>query len=406
MANILDVSALNRYVQSLLQEDIHLQDIAIRGEIGNYNKHHKTGHCYFTLSDAKAGIRAVMFRTEATRLSFRPQNGMTVVARGRISLYERDGTYQIYVDALFQEGIGTQKISLDALKEKLKREGLFEPMHKKPLPYNAWTVGVITSKSGAALQDILQVAQRRNPCARVVLAPVSVQGDAAAIQVTSALKKMDACRVDVIIIARGGGSSEDLAVFHDEELARTVFDAKTPIISAIGHEVDFTILDFVADMRAPTPSAAAELAFANLTELLKKEEAKCKNQGIYIHNQLHLCYNKTRNISQALALQAPGKKIQSREIQLQHLRFEMQQHVHEVVSKFELMFRESAQLAAGLSPYAILSRGYTVAKKDGNVVDSVLNLQSGDIMEIVFHDGIVHAKAIKITSQSEVLHHE
>ncbi len=405
MANILDVSALNRYVQSLLQSDVHLQNVAVQGEIASFNRHHKTGHCYFTLSDAKASIKAVMFRTQAELLTFRPTPGMRVVVRGRISLYERDGSYQIYVDALFQEGVGVQKLALDALKEKLHKEGLFEDVHKKPLPDNAWTVGVISSKSGAALQDILQVANRRNPCAKIILAAVSVQGNGAAAEVTAALKKLDACKTDLIIIARGGGSAEDLAVFNDEVLARTVFRAKTPVLSAIGHEIDFTLLDFVADVRAPTPSAAAELAFTNLQKHLQKEKENCINQGIYIHNHLQLCYNEIKNMHQGLALYAPSRRLQTQMSQLQSMRFAMQTQMHHSLEKMESSFREMAQLAAGLNPYSVLSRGYTVLKKEGKPIDSVRKLQCKDLVEVQFSDGSISAQVTKISPQQEINSH-
>ncbi len=406
MATILEVSALNRYVQSILQDDSNLQDVAIRGEIGNFTRHHKTGHCYFTLSDAKAGIKAVMFRTQAERLSFRPTSGMRVIARGKVSLYERDGSYQIYIDTLFQEGIGEQKIALEALQKKLQQEGLFDKACKKSLPHNAWHIGVITSKSGAALQDILQVAQRRNPCARVILAAVSVQGSEAAAQVTTALKKMDEAGLDTIIIARGGGSAEDLSAFQDEALARAVFAAKTPVLSAIGHEIDFTILDFVADMRAPTPSAAAELAFANLRNLLQIEKEKCINYGIYIHNRLHLCYNELNGSHQKLALCAPSKQLQLRREKLERIALEIKQNTHNILNKNLHKLQKYSSFAEGLNPYAVLSRGYTVVKKDGKPIGSVLKLQSDDKIEIHFEDGQVRAQVQEITPRQEANVHE
>ncbi len=406
MATILDVSALNRYVQSIFQDDVNLQDIAIRGEISNFNRHHKTGHCYFTLSDKKASIKAVLFRTQADRLSFYPKNGMNVVARGRVSLYEKEGAYQIYVDALFEDGTGAQKMTLDALKEKLRQEGLFEEAHKKQIPYFAWNVGVITSKSGAALQDILNVAQRRNPCAKIVLFPVSVQGNGAASKITQALYKMDAIGLDVIIIARGGGSSEDLSAFQDEALVRAVFQSNTPIISAIGHEVDFTLLDFVADKRAPTPSVAAELAFVNIFSFLQKQEDECKNQGKNIHNYLNLCYNKMRIYRQELALQAPSKQLERQQAKLNHISLEVQQKTHNLLVKYELSFRECTQLAAGLSPYAVLARGYTIVRKEEKTIDSVLKLKDSDTIDIAFQDGSVQATVQKISHQQEILSYE
>lgn len=261
MADVITVSQLNRYVKSMLDREDALFDLALQGEIYNFVRNSRSGHCYFSLRDAECSVKAVMFRSEASRLAFRPEEGMRVVVRCRVTLYERDGAFQVYVNAMFPDGIGAAQLALEQLKRKLEQEGLFDLDRKKPLPAYPRCIGLVTSKTGAALQDIRNVVSRRWPAAKLLLCPVSVQGFEAAQQVAQAIQTLDQSgRVDVIIVARGGGSREDLWVFNAECIARAAFQCHTPLISAIGHEIDVTILDFVADCRAPTPSAAAELA--------------------------------------------------------------------------------------------------------------------------------------------------
>ena len=251
MAEVISVSALNRYVKMRLDADDVLFDLALRGEIANFVQNARSGHCYFTLRDDACSVKAVMFRSDAARLAFRPQEGMRVVVRCRATLYERDGAFQLYVNAMFPDGMGAAQLALEQLKEKLAKEGLFDPEHKKPLPAFPQCIGVVTSKTGAALQDIRNVIGRRWPAAKLLLCPVTVQGFEAAQQVADAIRRLDQRRdVDEIIVARGGGSREDLWVFNAEVIARAAFRCKKPLISAIGHEIDYTILDFVADQRA------------------------------------------------------------------------------------------------------------------------------------------------------------
>ena len=261
MANVISVTALNRYVKSILESDAVLTDIALRGEVSNFTNHYKTGHFYFTLKDEKCAVKAVMFRSYAQQLSFVPENGMRVIVRCRVSLFERDGAFQVYVEDLFPDGLGAMQMAFEQLKARLEREGLFAPEHKKPLPRHPRRIGLVTSRTGAAIQDILNVTRRRCPGMEFVLCPVNVQGAEAAPGIVRAIQVLGARDdIDVIIVARGGGSREDLWVFNDEAIARAAYACRVPLVSAIGHEIDFCILDFVADLRAPTPSAAAELA--------------------------------------------------------------------------------------------------------------------------------------------------
>ncbi len=279
--DILSVSALNRYVRALLEENHVLSDIAIRGEISNYVRNAKTGHCYFSLKDQKASVKCVLFNQDAQLLRFAPASGLQVVARGRVSLYEPGGQYQMIAEFLFPDGEGAWQAAYEKLRERLDSEGLFSPAHKKELPERPLKIGVITSKTGAVLQDIINVTQRRNPFATLVLAAATVQGENAVAEISAAIAALDAMEdVKVIIIARGGGSAEDLWVFNDERLARTAFACATPIVSAIGHETDTTILDDVSDMRAPTPSVAAELCTPDISsyfENILQEYSKLAN---------------------------------------------------------------------------------------------------------------------------------
>ena len=295
MAEVITVSALNRYVKTLLDANDALFDLALRGEIANFVQNARSGHCYFSLRDDVCSVKAVMFRTDARRLAFRPEEGMRVVVRCRATLYERDGVFQLYVNDMFPDGIGAAQLALEQLKAKLEQEGLFAPEHKKPLPEFPKCIGVVTSKTGAALQDIRNVLTRRWPSVRLLLCPVTVQGFEAAQQVADAIKKLDQRKeVDEIIVARGGGSREDLWVFNAEMIARAAYRCKKPLISAIGHEIDYTILDFVADCRAPTPSAAAELAVPDRAEqeriLLDLQQNIRKN--IMVWNNTTLCWSR------------------------------------------------------------------------------------------------------------------
>ena len=265
----LTVSQLNTYVKSLLESDPRLADVYVVGEISNFTDHARSGHLYLSLKDDGALVRAVMFRSAASRLRFTPQNGMRVLCRGRISLYDRDGQYQYYIEDMQPDGVGALSVAFEQLKQKLADEGLFDPLRKKPIPAYPGRIAVITSPTGAAVQDILKILRRRYPIAEVLLCPVLVQGDAAPRELTAAVEAVGQARcADVIIIGRGGGSMEELWAFNDEGLARAIARCPVPVISAVGHETDFTICDFVSDLRAPTPSAAAELAVPERTRLL------------------------------------------------------------------------------------------------------------------------------------------
>ena len=282
MDKVISVTSLNYYVKSLLEEDFNLADIAVEGEISNFVNHYKSGHYYLALKDEKSLIKTVMFSAYNKKLNFVPENGMKVIVRGRVSLYERDGTYQLYATDMFQSGIGLQHLAFEKLKEKLFKEGLFDESRKKALPPYPFSVGVATSATGAALQDIISVTQRRFPCAKLVVAPCGVQGENSKQSIINAIKKLDGIdEVEVIIIARGGGSKEDMWVFNDEDIARTAAACRKPTVSAVGHEIDWTILDYICDKRAATPTAAAEIVFPDVRtlmfQIMKYEESISRN---------------------------------------------------------------------------------------------------------------------------------
>ena len=310
MAEVITVSALNRYVKTLLDANDILYDLALQGEIANFVRNARSGHCYFTLRDSQCSVKAVMFKGDARRMSFSPEDGMRVVVRCRVTLYERDGAFQVYVNDMFPDGIGSAQLAFEQLKTKLQAEGLFDPEHKKLIPACPQCIGIVTSKTGAALQDILNVLSRRWPLTKLLLCPVNVQGFEAAGQIANAIRTLDQSKkADVIIVARGGGSREDLWVFNAEPLARAAFACKTPLISAIGHEIDFTILDFVADLRAPTPSAAAELAVPDRWELLQKIYNLEHNIQNNMQNRLAMCYNEMRAYPQQVFSAAARERI-------------------------------------------------------------------------------------------------
>ena len=332
MAEVISVSALNRYVKMRLDADDVLFDLALRGEIANFVQNARSGHCYFTLRDDACSVKAVMFRSDAARLAFRPQEGMRVVVRCRATLYERDGAFQLYVNAMFPDGMGAAQLALEQLKEKLAKEGLFDPEHKKPLPAFPQCIGVVTSKTGAALQDIRNVIGRRWPAAKLLLCPVTVQGFEAAQQVADAIRRLDQRKdVDEIVVARG-----------------------------IGHEIDYTILDFVADQRAPTPSAAAELAVPDRAEqkriLLELQQNIRKN----MQNRLDLCYNGLEQYNYVLEQHLPDRLLQKNAAALQQLQDSIRAQLREKETDASRQLQHAAVLADSLNPYRVLARGYAM----------------------------------------------
>ena len=396
------VSQLNNYVKNIIDNDPYLNYINVVGEISNFTNHYKTGHFYLTLKDEKAAIKAVMFRSSAARIKFEPQNGMKVICRGRASLFERDGSFQFYIEDMQPDGVGVLQIAFEQLIEKLKCEGLFDEKYKKKIPSYPEKIAVITSPTGAAIQDITNILSRRYPCAEMIMCPVLVQGDGAAEQLIEAVKIVNELNAaDVIIIGRGGGSIEDLWAFNDENLAREIFRSEIPVISAVGHEIDYTISDFVADLRAPTPSAAAELAVPDITDvkyLLAKTE----------ENLLSAYSNNIYQLKARLKFFAENYILKNPENYLSNLRKKLLFTVNNLKGAYSsILHRERENFAEkcaklnALSPLATISRGYSVAYKENKPIKSVKSINSGDNLVLVLADGKAEC-TVKSTNEENI----
>ncbi|MEG0485710.1 MAG: exodeoxyribonuclease VII large subunit [Oscillospiraceae bacterium] len=389
MRDVITVTALNKYVKTILEKDSVLDGIAIRGEISNFVNHFKTGHFYFTVKDGQCSVKAVMFKSDATRLAFMPQNGMNVILRCRVSLFERDGAFQLYVEDMFPDGVGAMQLAFEQMKERLEKEGLFKAEYKKSIPAMPKTIGLITSKTGAAIQDIYNVTQRRNPLAKFVLFSVTVQGSGAGAELAKAVDALDKSNLaDVIIVARGGGSKEDLWAFNDEGLARAVFAAKTPIVSAVGHEIDFTILDFVSDLRAPTPSAAAELVMPDLYAILQNNTILYTNIRKAMQKHVNLCYNILKRSEASSALNKAHAMPRIYADNINATSKHIYRAMHQSLQKKQLQLRSHAALAETLSPYAVLKRGYAIAKDKADLpIRDAAKAKKGDIIKVILQNG-------------------
>lgn len=387
------VTELTRYIRELFEIDYRLQDVEVTGEISNFTRA-RSGHLYFTLKDESAQLKCVMWRSAAENLLFRPEDGDAVVAYGRISVYEAGGVYQLYADRLEPVGRGDLALAFEQLKAKLAAEGLFAAEHKKPLPRFPRKIGIVTSADAAALRDILNVLRRRYPLASVLIAPTLVQGKDAPPQIIRALQWLDGRNdIDLIILARGGGSLEDLWAFNDEQLARAIFAARHPIISGVGHEVDFTIADFVADVRAPTPSAAAELAVPDISELKPVLSGVQTALTAEMEARLQQARWQVQSLARNLAHLSPRGQLDNARQRTDHLldRLDNAMHIRleRAVNRLELV---QARLA-GVSPLATLSRGYAIVRHpDGRIVRSVQEAAPGDDLSVQLADGKIGVK--------------
>ena len=400
MADYINVTSLNRLAKRVLEQCDPLNDLIVCGEISGFTRHYKSGHLYFTLKDENASIKTVMFRSQAQLLNFEPQNGMLVLVYGRATIYERDGAFQIYVNEMFPDGIGAAQLAFEQLKAKLEQEGLFAVEHKKPLPTYPKCIGVVTSKTGAALQDIRNVIGRRWPAAKLLLCPVNVQGFEAAQQVADAIGTLDKSgRVDEIIVARGGGSREDLWVFNAEVIARAAYRCKVPLISAIGHEIDFTILDFVADRRAPTPSAAAELAVPDRAELLRalsQLEQGCQSA---MQRRLDAASGRLMMAEQQLSYDLTRRKLTNGQAELAAVQKELEAAAQSCIQKRQAQLRHAAALTDSLSPYRVLGRGYAMVYDSKGRLCSADVLATGDKLTL---RGAAHTAECTVTSVEEL----
>lgn len=392
---ILTVSQLNFYVKSVLDSDPRLNYVFLCGEISNLTDHYRSGHIYLSLKDNKSVIRSVMFAGNARNLKFKPMEGMKVICRGRVTLYEATGQYQYYIEDMQPDGIGALYQAYEQLKEKLQSKGLFDESHKKPIPYCPKTIGVITSPTGAAVQDIKNILTRRFPSVNIILCPVLVQGDNAAPQLIDAVNKLneyDLC--DTIIIGRGGGSIEDLWAFNDENLAYAIYNSHIPVISAVGHETDFTICDFVSDLRAPTPSAGAELAVPDRNEILQNLDAQRQYLSSLMDKKLIENNNIVSEMTTKLLSLSPDDKIAKLYNDLDFLSQKYENSSNRIfqntANKIELL----ATKLESLNPVSILKRGYSVVTNNDKTVTSVKDVKNGDTLAINVTDGKIISKVI------------
>ena len=368
MADFIKVTDLNRLAKQVLAQCDPLNDVIVCGEISGFVRHYKSGHIYFTLKDENAGVKAVMFRSQARLLPFEPQNGMQVLVYGRATIYERDGSFQLYADYMRPFGAGAAQMAFDALRKKLEAEGLFAPERKRPLPAVPRCIGVVTSKTGAAWQDVQNVIARRWPGVQLLLAPVIVQGVEAERSIVAGIRALDNDpRPELILVTRGGGSKEDLWIFNSERIARAAAACRKPLVSAVGHEIDTTILDYVADLRAPTPSAAAELCVPDRREMQRKIFILQQNIQNNIQNRCRVCYNKVESLSTGQAMQRTRQAVQRRAQSLAAVSDAVQAQSRRRITTAQAQLQSAAALAASLNPYGVLARGYTVASVGGAV---------------------------------------
>ena len=392
--NPITVTDLNKYIKEKIAGDEMLNNVLVKGEISNY-KHHYTGHLYFTLKDENSLIKCIMFKSFASNLKFEPKDGMKVTIFGTVSVFERDGIYQIYCKAMQEDGLGSLYKAYEELKAKLEKEGLFDQSHKKKIPLMPKCIGVLTSNTGAVIRDIINVSTRRNPNVYIKLLPVPVQGAGAAEKIVDAIKTMNEKKLaDVIILARGGGSLEDLWPFNEEIVARAIYDSELPVISAVGHETDFTIADFVADLRAPTPSAAAELAVPNISDLILKLEGYNNRYKLALKKKVEFMKLRYEKCMNSRVFKEPLQKINEKYILIDMKVKSIQNSMTAIYNKKKTEMVKHVAKLDGLSPLKTLTRGYSIVQIDGKVISSVSQLKKDDEIDIRLTDGTSRAKIL------------
>lgn len=388
---IVSVSQLNKYIFFRFKEDEQLKKLTVRGEISNFTKNLRSGHCYFTLKDADSSIRAVMFAGYAANLDFAPAAGMSVVVKSDVTVYERDGTYQLLVSAMSLDGVGNSLVAFEQLKNKLEKEGLFEQEHKLPLPDMPRRIGAVTSPTGAAIRDIINIISRRYPVAELIVFPALVQGDEAPSSICKAIETASKADCDVLIVGRGGGSAEDLSCFNAESVVRAVYNCPVPIISAVGHETDFTLCDFAADLRAPTPSAAAELVSPDISAMIQqldKHQLEIKSAYATFYERREI---KLMNLLQRLDYLSPSQRIERMDEHIKRLSKELSKAAQKHLNIAQDRLSMNLALLESLSPLRVFARGYCASYKDGSLISSVKTIKSGDKLDINFSDGKINA---------------
>ena len=401
MPTIYSITQINAYIQGRMNEDPMLAQVAVRGEISNY-KLYPSGHHYFTLKDEQSALKCVMFKGNAMSLRFRPASGMKVIALGRISVYPRDGQYQLYVSSMAMDGIGDLYAAFEALKKKLSQQGLFDPAKKKPIPKYPQTIGVVTSSAGAAVHDILRILRRRYPLCSVRLLPVRVQGAEAPEEIASAIRYANAHNLaDLLIVGRGGGSIEDLWAFNDERVAYAIYESHIPIISAVGHEPDVTIADYVADLRAATPSNGAELAVPDREALAQNLDAFSAAMTGALNRQLRLASQRLEGLAASPALRSPTGYLDRREKDLGLLKEKLLAAQNRELSKAQQKYVANVAKLDAMSPLKVLSRGYAMAQKEtGELIRSVKQTTTGESIVVSLADGKLNASILSIKEAS------
>lgn len=392
---VLSVSQLNRYVKSIIEQDYNLQTVFVQGEISNFTNHYRTGHYYMTIKDEYSSIRAVMFKSANSRLRFMPENSMNVIIKGRVSVFERDGQYQLYIDDMQPDGAGALSLAFEQLKNKLAAEGLFDEIRKRPIPRFPERVGVVTSPTGAAIRDIINVISRRFPAAELILCPVQVQGASAASQIKAAIELFNTKKAaDVLIVGRGGGSAEELWAFNEEPVARAVAASEIPVISAVGHETDFTICDFAADLRAPTPSAAAEIAVPDITALGELLGSFSRRMNSAVGGTLSHEKARLEARAQLLKRLSPRNYIDDLAARCGGAGVRIDSAVRH---SMEVRRGEISALCArldALSPLRVIARGYAVASSGGKVLTSPSQVKVGDTIDLRLAGGELKCEVI------------
>lgn len=394
---VVSVGQINEYIRSVMDRDQNLANLAIRGEISNY-KVYPSGHHYFTLKDETGALKCVMFRSSATGLKFRPDNGMKVVATGRITVFPRDGAYQLYCTGMIPDGVGDLYVAFEQLKKKLQEKGLFDPAYKKPLPKYPQCICIITSEAGAAIHDMLRILRKRYPLTRVRLLPVRVQGAEAPAEIVSAIRYANYYKLgDLLIVGRGGGSIEDLWAFNDEQVAMAIFQSEIPVISAVGHEPDVTISDFVADLRAATPSNGAELAVPDKESLLQTFDSMQSSMHSQMTKRIGAARRHLQMLSDSSAMKGPEAAITVRRNNIKHLNHRLIAAQERITSKKRTQFSSYTGKLDALSPLKVLARGYSITQtENGTVLRSVNQASTGDSLQITLADGMLKARVEEI----------
>lgn len=401
---VLSITQINEYIRNMMDHDSMLSGLAVRGEISNY-KVYPSGHHYFTLKDENAALRCVMFKSSAVRLRFRPENGMQVIVMGKISVYPRDGAYQLYASAMVVDGVGDLHTAFEQLKAKLAQKGYFDPAHKVPLPKYPGVIGIVTSSAGAAVHDMLQILRKRYPLTTVKLLPVRVQGIEAPAEIAGAIYYANQSQLaDLLIVGRGGGSLEDLWAFNDELVAKAIYDSQIPVISAVGHEPDVTISDYVADLRAATPSNAAELAVPDQDALRQTLDSIQSALNSAAMQRISACRRHLNILAGSSAMTGPTQYIRSRKDNLNHLSTRLRAAQLQTISKNRHRFVSVTAKMDAMSPLKVLSRGYALAQTDsGEIIRSNNQVSVNDSIKLTISDGVLYAA---ITDKEETTIHE